>query len=302
MEITLNRQQEAAAITARIELNKENVVRSLLNIGKDLRQMKVENLYTQLGYETFEDYTENAVSIKSRQAYNYIKVYEDLGEDFLQSNASLGISKLLELTQAAPDDRQKLIEENNLDGMTVKEVRALVDKVRIQGEQLSLLETEKTDLEEKLENTDEAHSELEKEASELKNKVSELENKVSELENRKPEIKEKEIIKEVPDPKTVTALKEKEKEIEKLVKENKEALEQQKKEYESKINQLGKAEASDKSTFKSIYASAFKELNGLIEFIRLSEDDTKATYTEAAVKLFEAGLNALTSNLGGENE
>ena len=141
-EITVRPEQEAAIITERIKANGATAANAILNMSKDLRQMKVEGLFVHLGYEKFEDYVKKEFGMELRQAYTYIQVYETYGESFLQSNAQLGITKLSILTQANPEDRAEIIENNDISSMTTKQLKELVDKCKAQGEQLSMLEEE----------------------------------------------------------------------------------------------------------------------------------------------------------------
>lgn len=113
--------------------------------------MKVENLFTHLGYENFEDYAKKEFDLERRQAYLYISVYEKLGEKFVQSNAQLGITKLSMLSMANPEDRAEIMDNNDVAGMTTKELKELVDKYKSQGEQLSMLEDENKKLKEESE-------------------------------------------------------------------------------------------------------------------------------------------------------
>lgn len=67
---------------------------AMVDFCQNLKRMRDERKYLLLGHETFEEYVEQDVGIKQRQAYTYIQALESLGEKYLQSNASLGISKL----------------------------------------------------------------------------------------------------------------------------------------------------------------------------------------------------------------
>lgn len=92
---------------------------------KKLKQMRDEKLFENGGYNTFADYVEQALGIKSRQAYKYIKVFEDLPSEFLHSNAKIGISKL-ELLSSVPDKAQKIVVENNVEKISVKELKSII--------------------------------------------------------------------------------------------------------------------------------------------------------------------------------
>lgn len=136
---------EAVQLHRSIIANGQLAAEALIAFCKDLKVMRDKRLYTQLGYESFEGYTEGMVGLKYRQAYNYIKIFEDLGERFLQSNASLGVSKLVALSQISPFDRAEFLEENDVESLSTRELQAKVDELTKQNEQLSfdLAEREK---------------------------------------------------------------------------------------------------------------------------------------------------------------
>lgn len=321
-ERMLSPEQEAVVITERIKDYGRAAVNAICNIGKDLRRMKIEGLYTHLGYETFEDYAEKEFNLKRRQAFLYISVYEKLGEDFVQSNAQLGITKLALLAQMNAEDRAELMEaeDTDLNGMTTKEVEELVSKYKEQGEQLSMLEEENKKLtiaKNGAENIIAEKNKLEDEVSELRERLertaaekNKLESKLEALENEPKDVQvaepvAKEVIKEVPDKK---AIEKKDKEIAKLKKQvkqleatcNEQEQERvdQKEFYEAEIAELKMSaekppENVDKSSFKAMFASAYKEITGLIEFVKSAEPEDKPVFTAKVEQLLAAVDKAL---------
>lgn len=109
-----------------------------------LKEMRDKRLYEPLGFETFEEYAVQMVGIKSRQAYNYIAIYERLSPQLLEQNAGIGVTKLLLLTQVTATEREEFAAEHDLNGLTVEQVRALVDEKNGMAEQISLLTRENT--------------------------------------------------------------------------------------------------------------------------------------------------------------
>lgn len=112
---------------------------AMVSLCESLKRMRDTKGYESLGFKNFEDYTEKACGIKKRQAYNYIQTYERLGGSFLQSNAQLGITKLQLLTEVCAVDRYDFVEDNDLENMSVTEVKKLVAQAKDQGEQIDLL-------------------------------------------------------------------------------------------------------------------------------------------------------------------
>ncbi|MGN0587186.1 MAG: hypothetical protein ACI4JF_07865 [Oscillospiraceae bacterium] len=202
---------------------------ALYEMCRCLKQMRDEKLYSALGYDDFGAYCEEKANIKARQAYSYIKTYEDLGKDFLQSNANLGITKLELLTHVNPLDRGDFMEQVDVGELSVSELKAEIDRLQREngekGEQLSMLEERVKDADIK----DEKISKLEADCTKLTEKNSALENDIEILRNAP-----KEVAVEEPDPEEINkrvseALAKNDKEHKKEVK----ALKAQLKEYES---------------------------------------------------------------------
>lgn len=328
--LAINPEQEAVFLNERIRANGQAAVNAVCAIGRDLRRMKIEGLYKHLGYETFEDYAEQEHSLKRRQAYQYISVYENLGEDFVQSNAQLGITKLALLTQVNTEDRTEIMSDNDLSEMTVNEVKELLDKIKQQDEQLSLFESQLSDkaeqerelesrsaaltsLQAQLDDMGDAIRETAAEKKEVEKKNAELEARIKELESRpvevavsEPEIKEvvKEVIKEVPDKKRladkdreILTLKNKYKALDEA---RKEEVEKLKKSYEERIAELSQPAcppaSNEKTSFKLLYTEAYKSCLGLVEFIKNTDDEEKELFTEKTDKL----LDIVSESLHGE--
>jgi hypothetical protein len=150
------------------------IAEALISLCENLKKMRDEQLYKSLGFEKFEDYTENACNMKKRQAYNYIQTYERLGNSFLQSNAQLGITKLQLLTEICAFDREEFVEENDLEGMSVAEIKKLVEEHQQRGEQLDLLTSKCSDAEQDLEDKDKLIAKLQAENKELRNRPVEV--------------------------------------------------------------------------------------------------------------------------------
>ena len=272
----------AIQITERIRANGRTAVNAVCAIGEDLRTMKIDGLYTELGYESFEDYAEKEFDLKRRQAYQYISVYEKLGKEFVQSNAQLGITKLALLATANPEDRAEIMESEDVAKITTRELEELLDKYKQQGEQLSLLQEESKAETEKLQ------AKLAAEAA----RSAELEAKLSDIESAPVDVAVREV--QVPDKKTEKKLKDTEKELKQKEAElqNARALkikaEHEKAALEAKVAELQKAaekppENADKSNFKVLLSTVYRDMLGLVEFINDTEDiaDRKQYFKKA---------------------
>lgn len=182
---------EAVKTHREIMVNGAIAAEALLKLCKNLKHMRDNKLYEQLGYEKFESYCEEMAGIKERMAYTYIFTYENLGDSVLQSNAKLGITKLNLLTGMNPVERAEGLADGTFENMSVSEIKELIKKNREQGEQITLLtlqlENEKNevsaDTDEKLK---ELKTEFEKNYKEMSAKKAE-EIKALEEELRKKE-------------------------------------------------------------------------------------------------------------------
>lgn len=93
------------------------------------------------GAASFAEYTEAAVGIKQRQAYNYIQVVESLPARLIEENAAAGVTKLALLAKLNPEEREDLTGEA-LANITVAELKKLVEERDAMAQQLSIFQTE----------------------------------------------------------------------------------------------------------------------------------------------------------------
>lgn len=118
----------------------QTAANSLLDLGRKLKQMRDTGGYKRLGFETFAQYTEQAVGIRQRQAYTYITVVENVPARLVEENAAAGVTKLALLAKLGPADQQEVAGE--LANITVKELQSLIEEKQGLAEQLSLLQAE----------------------------------------------------------------------------------------------------------------------------------------------------------------
>ena len=129
--------QKAYDTHARILANGQVMARALVDVCHDLKTMRDEGLYTELGYDTFEEYAEQACGIKQRQAYSYISAYEKLGQKYMADHADLGITKLELISQINSYEREEFAADVDLESATVRELKAEVERYKKQTEQLT---------------------------------------------------------------------------------------------------------------------------------------------------------------------
>ena len=132
-------QQEAAAMHFEIVQAAKTAVNSLLDLGRTLKRMRDSGRYKDLGFTSFAEYTEAAVGIKQRQAYNYIQVVESLPARLIEENAAAGVTKLALLSKLNPEDREDLTGDT-LANITVAELKKLVEERDTMAQQLNLFQ------------------------------------------------------------------------------------------------------------------------------------------------------------------
>lgn len=137
MENYLTKREEAYSVHQRILTNGKIVQSALIDMCRDLKTMRDDNLYTELGYDTFEDYSEQACGIRQRQAHSYISAYEKLGERYMEENAGLGITKLELISQISSYERDEFLDNNNVDELSTRELKKQVDEFKNRIEQLT---------------------------------------------------------------------------------------------------------------------------------------------------------------------
>ena len=247
--------KRAVQITERIRANGRTAMNAVCAIGKDLRTMKIDKLYTELGYTEFEEYAESEFQLKRSQTYQYISVFEKLGEEFVHANAQLGITKLSLLAAANPEDREEVMESSNVAKMTTKELEELLASYKEQGEQLSFLQEENNKLEAKVEELESAPKDVEIATKEvIKEVIKEVPDKKAEkkLHDTEKELKQSE--------KNLRDTKEKFRELEEKLSSELKYMSSEKERLEQELADLKKtavkpAENLDKSSFKSMLTS-----------------------------------------------
>lgn len=134
--------RQAAALHNSIMAAKLAVSNALLDFCRGLKAMRDGKGYKALGFNSFEEYSVHAVGIKYRMAANYISAYEALGEKMIAENADIGITKLALLAQISDPEERADAAKEDLAGMTVAEVKALVAEKNSLQEQLNFLGSE----------------------------------------------------------------------------------------------------------------------------------------------------------------
>lgn len=288
-------QQEAINLHLEIRKNGEIAASAMVEFAKGLKTMRDKHLYMELGFETFEEYAEKAVGLKQRQAYNYIQALEGLGETFLQSNANLGITKLQLLTEISYFDREDFVVNNNVDEMSVRELKETIKKLTEAEEQITFLTSEKEQLIEKNKELEELADDsmaVEEELDVAKNLLDEKDREIGRLKYELDEINKKPIPVSVREPSSEEIAKLTEKAVKDARKEAEDKYKSElKKAKEEKDKAIADAEAKSKkelaeleAKYKLAISSAEKEKTAAADRLALVEKNAKISANPEVLK------------------
>lgn len=186
--------------------------RFVMELARSLKKMKTSELFTAAGFSSFKDYVEEAVGIKERQAYNYIKIFDEFSEEFLQSNAKIGVTKLALLASADDEVRSEILENSAADDMTVRELKAKIEELEKAAEsrmeQLSILESERAERETEIDDYTKDIEKGKKETQKLKEEKAKLQKTIEDLKAMPPKVEQ------IDNPETVAELEKTKKKLE----------------------------------------------------------------------------------------
>ncbi len=136
-------EREALDLHGRLVYDRQMVEVGIVSMCRDLKAIRDGKHYVTLGFNDFGEYTEQMHGIGARQAYNYIRVYEQLDVEVLNLTSKIGVTKLLELASLDSDECRELLQEHSveeLEDMNVAEVKRLTEQVKKLEEQISMFE------------------------------------------------------------------------------------------------------------------------------------------------------------------
>lgn len=181
------REERAEFIDRRINANAKIAAESMVAVGRDLKEMRDEKLYKEMGCETFEAYCDKMTPIKQRQAYNFIRCYEKYGER-LSELTDIGITKLTLMSALDDEDSDALIDSGDAEQLSVRELEQRVKELQSKCEQLTLDLGEKSKEENKLEKLKNDMEKLKAELAAQQDIQAKKDERIKELENKPVEV------------------------------------------------------------------------------------------------------------------
>ena len=313
MEVTVLSEQRKTAIelNQKIILTAQLAQKNLYDMCVMLKQMRDDKLYKELGYANFEDYCENEVGMKWRNAYNYISIVEKIPSQNLQSIAKIGMTKLSLLASLSESQQEEIQQTVNLEETSVRELKAECDRLKAANKKAeSSLKSLQTELDNEKKSNEELLSlRFDKERAEmqLKRTKEELEaanDKITALENKPAEIE----IAVQEDTKSKETIKQLESQLSEKDFRHAHDLEEQKQQYQEQIenleNQLEQAKNTpaetvtvkdDKGVFKAYYLTALNSFENLLKFVDdCSDRDFCIEKTEKLLEICREKLGEIT--------
>lgn len=169
--------------------------RYFVEMCQKIKQMRDRKLFRAAGFESFGEYTETALKIKERQAYNYAKAADDFSEKYLEEHSSLGITKLGYIAKLTAGEREEIEENLDLAGATAKEVdEAVKAALRERDEkqkQLDLFASENENLKAELAERESGQDSLQKAIEEKKAELVEAKKQADDLKAKKADLEKK---------------------------------------------------------------------------------------------------------------
>lgn len=248
---------------------------AMVDFCQNLKRMRDERKYLLLGHETFEEYVEQDVGIKQRQAYTYIQALESLGEKYLQSNASLGISKLGMLAALPWYERREVEENNDVAEMSTRELKETISKLHEAQEQLTLITAERDELAK----SSQEHEDLSDTVRRLREELKAASEKPAATVMREPTAEEiNQYTVDAIEKERAKAKKDREKAIAEAEKRVRDAAEK------SAADELGRKTEELEKKYKAVLDAAEKEKSELVGRLEKVEKDAKLTASPEVAK------------------
>lgn len=175
----------AKDLDRRIKVSAQLAQQSLYDMCTAIKEMRDSKLYKELGYQNFEDYCEQEVGFKRRQAYKFIAVAEKLSDDFVHSNAQIGITKLSLLAELDEAQQAEIEQTTDLENTTVRELKGRIKDLEQQADNAQAIADKLTKSENKAWGE---VSKLQTDSEMQKDKIAQLEQQIKELESRPIEV------------------------------------------------------------------------------------------------------------------
>ena len=279
---------KAVSLTRRIKANALAAQESLWELCKGLKEMHDSKLYKELGYSSFEKYTEDEVGIKRHQAQKYIAIADMENGD---SNHHLGVTKLALLARLDEPQREQIQQNVDVESVSVKELKYKIAELeKNKAKLISDLESACADRDQEKEWREELVTENGKQSD----RISELIAQVDELESRPVEVVAK------PDEEIIKAHL---REIDSLQRQHKEELDELRDTYQKQMNEgIAKARKEAQAPdigelWRALDTALDNAIEAIEDFFDDYDDHPKIKNYANALKKTARDLNTMVNNV-----
>ena len=299
-----NERERAELLNSRINANALIVAEGFVALGRDLKTMRDDKLYTRFDCETFEEYCEKLTPIRQRQAYSYIRCFEKYGER-LGGLSHIGVTKLALMTVLEDEDREQLIESGDAEELSARELAERIKALQSVNEQLTLEFEERSKEESAAESLKKRNEQLTAEIEALKSVQDKQRERVESLERLNEELSSRPVEGAVEKPSAEEIAK-----IEKAAAQKAEKA--AKKQYDAKLKEMQeKADSSRITAVEAARKESFAEIEKLkSENAALQSNAKKAPpdskkerlkfYLEECQRSFNSALEVISAFEDGE--
>ena len=299
--------EQAYTLHRRIVVNAQAAQDSLFEVCKGLKEMRDKELFKELGYENFKDYSSAELGMTSRNANRYISIAEMVEKSGTSMSPNIGTTRLYLLSTLAEDDRKEVAESTDLEHISVRELQKKIDDLKAEKESIKQeAELDRKEQERANELAQSFKAECKRRAEEqdrLEELVSKLQEDIKILEARPVEVAVEN------DPEAEKQLAEKEqqlKELQKQLKDIKKSLKDEKQASASAMQEaLDKQAAEHKSETDRLTAEMAeleRQLAVKPKEIRVTVDEDKVTFKIKLSTAYEALMPAAQFAAASENE
>lgn len=191
-EIITSSYERALSLDKKIKANAQIAQESLYEVCKGLKEMRDGKLYKELGYQNFEDYSENEVGITRMQSHKFIKIAESFSEENVNASLHLGVTKLYFLTKLDEQEREELTQKVDIENISTRDLEKEIKSLKELNEGLTKKVTEEKKKAEaessKAKATEQRLCILKVDKESLAVQAEQLKEKIRELENRPVEV------------------------------------------------------------------------------------------------------------------
>lgn len=138
-QVSSERKKMAIEVTSNIVVKYEIARKCIFEIARDLTRVKEERLFIEMGVGSFDEYCQKVAGFGDRQGRNFINIYKRFSEEEINEYKHLGSTKMAYMAELDDTDLGELMATHDLESVTTRELRKLVDEYKNKYEQITLL-------------------------------------------------------------------------------------------------------------------------------------------------------------------